>query len=792
MTGTSPPFADGTTVGFGGTGTAHVHTDGMGNIEAIELSGTDSTTKLVIKGPATGTTMIKRIFIDDSSASIASIGSIVLKNVLLGDGVRDSVPDLYVEGKAGKLQLSDFNSYAVIRLGESLPYEVLLPNGKVDATKPSTKSAHPDVTIRNVLGPGMLIDTTPSGLPLDNGGHLVGGGGLGKVVVNNWHDAGAIRTTQSIGGIKLLTGDCFIVFDVDKFHVGSSTIAGVGSMDVQNGSWGSSGSEIEGGVGSFSADAFLAGATLTAASMGKVNMDAGAFAGFIRLTDPNAAGIPTFTVASDFTGSVDSQSPIQKIKVKGDFTGELTAPFIGSITAYSFLGTSTPDPHGGPDHLNEISATAGSLGTLTSTAGVVRNFSITTDQAFKGFNVKLSKLAADTVGIDNVHIQAASIGNISVSLASAANPSGSATGIDLIGIRGSDFVTTGTGATNGNLGNITVTLTGAPGGASATGIQNSTFDALVAANEFGSNPASSSNTLGKIAVKVTGQDGASLGLDNASFSANSIGAIAVSVSRGKAPNSNAHAIDIANFTATGAIGALSIDGDATSSQINALKVWAGANVGAVAVKSKDLTHGTLNNSAILAGQSIVLNDLTLPELLAELAHGTLGAVNVTGSLTGSKLVAGSSIGAVTVGAAMTDSLVLAGAKLGSDGTLGGTSSAADVYQGAAAIAAITVKGSFAKSSIVAGVNPHNAFFGDTDDTAVAGELGKKGAIGAISIHDAGSKASAFLTNHRYAIEAAVITSLKLGSTPVLTGEFPVFFDQGTGEDINDVIVRLRP
>ena len=51
------------------------------------------------------------------------------------------------------------------------------------------------------------------------------------------------------------------------------------------------------------------------------------------------------------------------------------------------------------------------------------------------------------------------IGNISVSLASAANPTGSPTGIDLIGIRNSDFVATGTGATNGNLGNITVTST---------------------------------------------------------------------------------------------------------------------------------------------------------------------------------------------------------------------------------------------------------------------------------------------------------------------------------------------
>src|SRR5439155_8890003 len=123
---------------------------------------------------------------------------------------------------------------------------------------------------------------------------------------------------------------------------------------------------------------------------------------------------------------------------------------------------------------------------------VVKNFTIVTDQAFKGFNVKLSKLSGPNpvVGIDNVHIKALSIGNISVSLAASATDAG---GINLIGIRNSDFITTGTGTTKadmGSIGNVTVTLTGATGGSSATGIQNSTFDALVALHEFGTNPAS--------------------------------------------------------------------------------------------------------------------------------------------------------------------------------------------------------------------------------------------------------------------------------------------------------------
>src|SRR5260221_6345113 len=179
---------------------------------------------------------------------------------------------------------------------------------------------------------------------------------------------------------------------------------------------------------------------------------------------------------------------MRKIKAQESFSGVLSATFIGSINSYPFLGTN--DPHNG---LNKITATAGGLGTLTSTAGVVRNFSITTDQAFKGFNVKLGKLSSDTIGIDNVHIQAASIGNITVSLAAAPNAQ-----IALTGIHNSTFVTTGNGTTKttlGSIGNVTVTLAGTAGGTSATGIQNSTFDALVAANEFGSNAASTANML---------------------------------------------------------------------------------------------------------------------------------------------------------------------------------------------------------------------------------------------------------------------------------------------------------
>jgi autotransporter-associated beta strand protein len=778
----------GTTVTLGGGGSAQIHTDSFGSIEAIELSGTSAATKLVIKGPTTGTTTIDRIVINDGSpGTIASIGSIVLgKNVLLGDGVRDSVPDLYVEGKAGKIQLYDLDSYALIRLGEGLPYEILRTSGKIDTAKPQTKTNHPDFSIHEVRGPGTLIDVTGDGASSG-----VGGGGLGKVVVDRWASTGipgAIRTTQSIGSFKLANGDCTVVFEVDKRHVGSSTTANVGSMTIQNGAWGSTGSEIEGDVHLFDADAFLAGATLTAASMGLVTVGAGDFAGIVTLLDGDAPGIPTFTVNSDFTGSIVTAAPIKKIKVKGDFMGSLEAFSIGAISAYSFIGSDTP---GDPD---EITATSGGLGTFTSSAGVVRNFSITTDQAFKGFNVKLGSLtgAGTAVGIDNVHITALSIGNISVNL--AATPTGAA-GVNLIGIRNSDFVTTGTGTTKttaGNIGNITVTLTGGSGGGAAIGIQDSTFDAQVTANEFGTNPASTVNALGKIAVKISGQDGVSLGLlgfaNVASFSADTIGATTVSVTPGKGPSATATAIDTAEFTATGTIGALTVSGSATGPMVNDLHITAGATVGAVTVKSAVLANGTLKDSTILAGQSLSLTDSDPAKLRAALARATLGAITVSGSILNTDLVAGSAIGAVTAGGALTDSLILAGARLGSDRILGGVG---DSFQRAASIAAITVKGAFTTTTIAAGVNPVNGIIGDPGDTiaATAGVLTNTSSIGPITL--SAGLLTALGGSQQFAIEAAKITSLKLGAAPAISITTPQLLDLAPlGLDANDVIVRL--
>ena len=671
----APTVVGNTTVTVTGAGQAIVHTV-LGDptkIDTIELVNTTSRSNLVIKGPATGTITINRIINLDPNDPM---GSIVLgPGVILGDGVNDSVPEIEIAGKVSKLQLGQINSYALVSLGKGLPYNAA-GNKTAD-----TYNHRPSLKIDKVLGPGVVINVTADVFSTPPGTGT-GGGGLGKVVVKEWAFPGSIRTTQSIASFKLLNGDCLVDFQVDKFHVGTLTQAGVGSMSTPNGSWGSSGSEIEGAVGSFNAQGFLQGALLTAGSMGKLKLGAGGFAGTIRLTDPDSPALGTFVVASDFTGSLVSAAAVKKLSVRGDFTGSLEAALIGGITAFSFEGVSTLGPGDVPQPAS-IKATAGSLGTLTATAGGVSDFSIVTDQVFKGFNIKLSKLtgAGDVVGIDNVQIQAVSIGKISVSLTAAAT---GAAGLNLIGIRDSDFVATGTGPTTpGSIGNISVNLAG--GSAASSGIEDSDF-------------------------------------------------------------------------------------------------WASGSIGTVAVKSKTLSLGTIEGSHFLAGQSANLTALK---------DAALGAVTATGSVTDTQFIAGGAIGAVTVGGSMTGSLLLAGGFLGADHVLGGVG---DSFQRAASIAAITVKGAFATTSIAAGINPGNAIFGDGDDTVAAvGPVAGTSFIGPITL-SAGTLATpsgGFTFGH--AIEAAALKGLKLGATtaPAIAPGSPSFLDQVTvGEDAADVIVRI--
>ena len=744
------------------------------DIASIELIGTDLTSKLNVvitskpQFDASFGTDIGRIF---TSGALQHVGSITLgSNINLGDGVRDATPDLRVTGKMNALVLGNLSQGAYIKLGEGLPYNV--PN---ESKTPDTYNNRPSLTVGHVLGAGVNIEVLGDGTP-----EGVGGGGFSKVVFKSWAFNGHLRTTQGIGSFVVKTGDFYGILEVDKFSNGEQNTASVGSMSIAQGAWGSSGSEIEGNVGSFDAAAFLAGASITAGSIGSVKTT-GALAGTFILTDPDAAAVPTFTVNSDFTGRVVSAVSIKKLKIKGDFTGSLEAPSIGSITAFAFLGTAG---------VTDITTTAGKLGLLTSTAGIVRDYTIVSDAAFSGIKVKLGKLSSSTVGIDNVHVTATSIGAINVDLSTAKG----STGVDLTGIRNSSFTTTATGivkGTTGSIGKVTVKLKGGTDG-DGTGIINTTFDARVLAGEFGMGLlASTVNSLGNVSVNLSGFGGSSIGLDDAAFEGDVLGTTTVAVTRGKGA-STARGVDGTTFTATGAIGALSFSGDVTANMVTDTEVLAGGKIAGLKVAAKTSAFGSLVDSAIAAGQSLAVSG-TDKQQKAALTAASLGVVSISGSLTSSKIVAGANIGAVTVGASATDSLILAGAKLGGDFTVGDGN---ESYQRAAAVTSVTVGGAFTRSSIVAGIASTNATFGDADDAlaAVAGILTQSSSIGALKFGaGSGTNVTGSTIPHSFAIQAAAIKSLaNADSAAVKDFTTALYLDAGTaGEDATDVLVRLR-
>ena len=747
--------------------------------ELIELTDTTLATTFTItvkqSGDGTGETVIGTI---RTTGALQHIGSIFLPDTaVLGAGTADLIPDLLITGASRTLRLGDLVTNTFIKLGQDLPYNV--PN---ETKTPDTYNHRPDLSINNVTGDGVVIEVTGDG---NVGG--IGGGGLGKVVIGSWMQTGFIRTTQSIGSLTVLNGNFLATVEVDATNVGMGTTASMGSVTIQNGAWGSSGSEIEGGIGAFDADAFLAGASITAGSIGTVKITNGSFAGTLILTDPVSKGTKAFTVATDFTGNVVASAPLKSIKVKGDFMGSLRSPTIGAISAHSFLGTTSGNMEGDPLRHN-ITTTAGPLGILTSTVGTITDYELTSTGGFGGIAVKLGKLTASTSGLDRVGIQAASIGKITVSLTAAKI----APGIELIGIRDSQFVTTGTaptGALRGSIGAIAVSLTGTAGGGDAAGIRNTIFDARVDDAEFGPD-ASTVNTLASVKVTVKNQDGSSIGIEGGSFLGNSIGATTVAVTRGKAPAATATAVNGASLTASGGIGAMLFDGDATAAQVTGLSVFAGAGVGAVTVKAKTLALGTLDNSVILAGQSLDLSGTTVAAIKSALAKANLGSVKTSGSFSKVLLAAGGSIGAVTIGGDITDSLILAGAKLGGDYAIDGD----ETYQRAAAIAAVTVGGAVSAISIIAGVDPMNGIFGDAGDITApaAGPLTQASLIGPVTFSALGSAPAPALLDHTSAIQAAVIKSVKTAAGVFSDFTIAQFLDNGPiGEDAGDILVRVR-
>ena len=370
----------------------HIMSDGMGGtfIDEIDCSDTDATSDLVFSGPKDGTTTtINRIISNDPNDEIGSIK--LGKSVILGSGIDDGFADVDIEGRVGKLVLSDVSAYTVFQLGKGLAY-----NNPADPNAPSTYTNHPDFKLRNVLGPGVTIDVTGDGTPAGTGG-----GGLGKVVIGSWSTPGTVKTTQSIGSIKFKKGDCNVVFEVDKLQNGAATTAGVGSLSVPKGAWGSTGSVIEGAITTFTAQQFLAGADLS------------------------AGGVGTFKVNGDFLGYVSSTGEMRVVAIKGAFKGSVQASSIGGISAEYFDGSTTGDPYGDPLRHN-IVVTDGALGLLKASphdldAYGIRNFEIVVATSFAGISVVDPSASGSFVGINNVLVKAGSIGSLGVAVTGSAS-----------------------------------------------------------------------------------------------------------------------------------------------------------------------------------------------------------------------------------------------------------------------------------------------------------------------------------------------------------------------------------
>lgn len=380
----------------GGTALIHLVDGNPNKIDTIEFTTATPATSLVIKSTTGAPVTINRIIVTDPNQTLGTVN--LGPNVTLGDGVPDSVPDLQIAGKVSNLNLTTINANALITIGTKLPYDA--PGGKT----PDTYNNKPNLTIGSVNGPGVIFDITGNSYSAPGGTGTTGGGGLGKVVIGAWNFPGAIRTTQSIGSVVFKTGDCQVVFSVDKFHVGLLTTAGIGSMSVPKGTWASTGSIVEGGVKKMSVKEFADGADITAGS------------------------IDTFSVAGSFAGGVLSQGAMKNITVGGSFKGSIQAKSIGKLTAEYFDGTTTAkdDTYGDPARQN-IVCTDGNLGMITAKPhdldkNGIKNYEIVVSGSMAGITVMDAKIPSGFVGIDKVTVQAGSIGATTVKL--GGNPAG--------------------------------------------------------------------------------------------------------------------------------------------------------------------------------------------------------------------------------------------------------------------------------------------------------------------------------------------------------------------------------
>ena len=356
----------GTTTAITGPGTATIaHVPSSPTIASITLAGTNLTSVLTVgsieRTGAVSTTEVRRIISPNGADHIAAIQ--LNRNIIFGDGVADAVPDLFFAGEATNVTLFDVKPNTILKFGSGLPYDVA-----ADSTTPDTYNNRPNITLRDVLGPGVTIDVTGDGTPAG-----IGGGGIATLTARNWSFPGLIKTTQSIDSYTVLRGDNLAVLEVDKFHVGALTTANVSTISVVNGKWNSSGTVIEGFVDTFEVGGFALSASLTAGYIKSrftilgAYLDIGrvALGGVVALTA--TASSPLFDIrVGSFSGVVNAQGNIGTFTGTGNFTGSLTADSVsGKIEALKFVDNGFT--------FARITTRTGGIAAVVATSGGITN-----------------------------------------------------------------------------------------------------------------------------------------------------------------------------------------------------------------------------------------------------------------------------------------------------------------------------------------------------------------------------------------------------------------------------------
>ncbi|NBO66514.1 MAG: hypothetical protein EBU88_16995, partial [Acidobacteria bacterium] len=113
--------------------------DNKPRIGSLVLEDTTSATNITVTAIGAGITYLDRITSLDPADNVGTIK--LSPNVVLGNGVNDAVADVDIRGKVARLLLNDVRSYTLFELGKGLSYL-------------DTYDNKPDITLRNVLGPG--------------------------------------------------------------------------------------------------------------------------------------------------------------------------------------------------------------------------------------------------------------------------------------------------------------------------------------------------------------------------------------------------------------------------------------------------------------------------------------------------------------------------------------------------------------------------------------------------------------------------------------------------------------